>query len=388
MENLLVWILIFAGATIGLLATFLIASERQLQQAQDEEKENLERARAAQLAAYATPRGAEIADPETKNELAREVTKLQSELKSSQTTISELQEWLIHSQRRQQDLTERGERLEAELDLLRGQPHADGQTKPEGRAGELDDQHKEIISPNLSSGQHEELTREAARLQQQVADEAAKINELENTRQELEQANREANDANSRLRSQIDALRRQLEDTGKAQEHWRQAQILLSSIVAKQAAAAQGAQEIQHALLQLTDLIVADNVATKPEIAPEMQGNSAIENHHEAVELTETEVFFVPAPSDGPVDQPHRPANGNGNGAALASSALAITVFLAAIGVLASQTWRLNPAGEHALPERKSLTNSPASAAVGQPKQLLHATVNSDERSVAKPIAE
>ena len=31
MGNLLVWILIFAGATIGLLATFLIASERELQ---------------------------------------------------------------------------------------------------------------------------------------------------------------------------------------------------------------------------------------------------------------------------------------------------------------------------------------------------------------------
>lgn len=386
MENLLVWILIFAGATIGLLATFLIASERQLQQAQDEEKENLERARAAQLAAYAIPRGAEIADPETKNELAREVATLQSELKTSQTTISELQEWLIHSQRRQQDLTERGERLEAELDLLRGQPHADGQTGPEGRPGELDDQHKEVIRPELSSGQHDELSCEAARLQQQLADTAAKISELENTRQEFEHANREANDANSRLRSQVDALRHQLDDTGKAQERWRQAQILLSNIVAKQAAAAQSAQEIQHELLQLTDLIVADSVARKPETAPEMQENSAIENRHEAVELTETEVFFVPAPSDGPVDQPHRPANGTG--AAMASSALAITIFLVAIGILASQTWRLNPADEHALPERKSLTDSPASAAVGQPKQLLHATVNSDEPSVAKPIAE
>lgn len=337
MENLLVWILIFAGATIGLLATFLIASERQLQQAQDAENENLERAQATRLAAYATPRGEEITSGETNNQLAREITKLQSELESSQTTITELQEWLVHSQRRQQDLTERGERLEAELDLLRSQPNSDCETKrdrnEDGRPGE--DQHKEIANLSLVSAQREELTRQTARLQQQLASEAVTINELENSCQELVQANREVNDDNLRLRSQNDALRHQLDDSGKAQERWQQAQILLSAIVAKQAASANSAQEIQQALLQLTDLIVADNVATQPEIAPEVQANSAIETHQEAVELTETEVFFAPAPSDGSVDQPLRRANNTR--ADTASSALAITIFLVAIGALSSQ---------------------------------------------------
>jgi hypothetical protein len=42
MENILVWILIFAGAILGLLATFLIASERELQAQQNENKDRSE----------------------------------------------------------------------------------------------------------------------------------------------------------------------------------------------------------------------------------------------------------------------------------------------------------------------------------------------------------
>ena len=42
MENILVWILIFAGAVLGLLATFLIASERELQAQQNENKDRSE----------------------------------------------------------------------------------------------------------------------------------------------------------------------------------------------------------------------------------------------------------------------------------------------------------------------------------------------------------
>lgn len=389
MENLLVWILIFAGATIGLLATFLIASERQLQKAQDQE-ENSEQARATHLSAYATPRGEEIPSADTENELARELTKLQSELRSSQATITELQEWLIHSQRRQQDLSERGERLEAELDALRRQPNADGEDQQRqneaSQPGELDDRHKETAKLSLLSTQHEELARETARLRQQLANQAVTISELENSCQELAHTNRAVDDDNLRLRSQIVALRHQLDDSGKTRERWQQARILLSDIFAKQTAAAHSAQEIQQALLQLNDLVVADHLATRPGIAPEVKESFSFETHREAVELTETEVFFAPAPSEKPIDQPHRRANNTPTDRL--SSALAITIFLVAIGGLASQAWRLNPAGENSLAERKSLAAGAASAASGKTKTLAHTTgTHSDESSQADSVS-
>lgn len=350
MENLLVWILIFAGATIGLLATFLIASERQLQQAQEQEDREATRepARAAPATAYATPRGEEFTISDTHDELARENSKLKAELRSSQTTVNELQEWLVHSQRRQTDLTERAERLEAELDELKRQSRPSQGAEPAvNRCSEV----AEVLRQ-----QHEELTREAARLQQQLADEAVKIDALESARQRLADANREVNDDNLRLRGQLDELRQQLHDSANQRERWQQAHSLLSRIVAKQAATADNAQEVQHALLQLTDYMVGEQPGNRPESAPQLA--QAIE--HDAVELTEGQVLF--ASRDSGAAEERRPPSSTNRGD-MASSALAIAVFVVAIGALASQSWRLNP-DDSAAAHRKSLLSVGAAGSI------------------------
>lgn len=392
MENLLVWILIFAGATIGLLAAFLIASERQLQKAEAEEESShtAESPRAVNVtAAYATPRGQEFPSAESSeknDELTREVAKLTAELHSSRATVTELQEWLIHSQRRQENLADRAERLEAELDRLKGQPEtvraaeADDRDAHQPAALETHKDAEDIAHLARLSEEHQELTRAVARLEQQLAAETAEISQLESAR-------RAADEDNFHLRSQLDALRQQLDDNSKERERWQQAQQLLSTLVAKQTASAENAQAMQQTLLQLTNMVVAHSPVGPSENTPEAAEETAIEATGDAVELTEGEVFSIP-PQDSPQGQPRRR---RGRSAEMASSALAIAVFLVAIGILASQTWRLNPdapmAGDNSTTGDKSSSHE-ISAAAKHDKATRVAGVDSDSRASAEPAAK
>ncbi|MBM4263026.1 MAG: hypothetical protein FJ145_16540 [Deltaproteobacteria bacterium] len=395
MENLVVWILIFAGATIGLLATFLLASERQLQQAEEQEAQvkSNQTADAAQLSTYATPRGEEFHAGEPHNELVREITKLNNEIKSSQAMVTELQEWLVHSQRRQQDLTERADRLETELDAYRRQPKTASRAD-EGRREEtlieLNAPQSETVvtHPPVSREQHEELTRAAERLRQQGAEDCARIDELEGARRQLVESNRATNEDNQRLRAQVDELRQQLQGCNEARERWQHAHMVLGGIAAKQAACAGSAQEVQHALLQLTEFMVSGNSAQLSAPTPE----PAKDSHDDPVELSERQVFFSPPLADNRADR--RLRHRTDTRADMASSALAITVFVFAIGILVSQTWRLNPAEPPANGDgtsaQKSLSNGKAGATertTGEPPQKQTAQLteaNADERVEAQ----
>jgi hypothetical protein len=98
MENLFVWMLIFAGAAIGLMGTFLIASERELKAKRREVEELTSKLgdndadRAVNQPAH--PQQAEsqaTAELRAQNqELLAEVASLSNRLEASQRTLEEL----------------------------------------------------------------------------------------------------------------------------------------------------------------------------------------------------------------------------------------------------------------------------------------------------------
>src|SRR5438128_11850303 len=95
MENLHVWLFLFAGGTIGLLATFLLASERDLRNKQrdfegvrrNQTDKTIDRSAQAQHAETHSS-----ADLLARNKaLAEKISPLSSQLEESQVTIADLQ---------------------------------------------------------------------------------------------------------------------------------------------------------------------------------------------------------------------------------------------------------------------------------------------------------
>jgi len=222
MENLFVWMLIFAAVAVGLLATFLIASERELKK----NRRELE-ALTAKLEGNPTvitldqpiesQQSADALSTELtarNQELRDEISSLSSELEASRRTVEELrteQQRLIDDQSTIRDLRASNQQLQEEIiDLSSRLLSSDsGLTEPAGQSQQAGDYPSQLQS-------------EIADLRNQLERRQAKERELEEAHQQVANfASRETalKDRQQKLETQIAELERELgAKNEKAQE--------------------------------------------------------------------------------------------------------------------------------------------------------------------------
>jgi chromosome segregation ATPase len=183
MEDIFVWMLVFAGATIGLLGTFLISSERELKKKRREAEALAARIDADQSAydVSPTPQPAET-EPATEliarnKELADEVASLSNRLQSSQITseaLAAVQHELTASQFENAELRKSNQQLQDEIALAKSQldiSHTE--------LGQSRDEHQDVAA------RHALFERENANLREALEQSQRKILALENTQSRL-----------------------------------------------------------------------------------------------------------------------------------------------------------------------------------------------------------
>src|SRR5436309_2191737 len=193
MENIFVWIFIFAGATIGLLGIFLIASERELKKKRREVE-----ALAANLDGDAvdnavdqpsdTPRAETQASSglmARNSELLGEISALSKKLDAGQKTIEELQigqRRLGGYQSENHQLRTTNQQLQTEIANLKNQP----QPSEHHLAGSAS-KDEEV------SDRHSQVKTGLAALQEKLEEKEAQLREWEDSKERL--ANVESREA-------------------------------------------------------------------------------------------------------------------------------------------------------------------------------------------------
>jgi len=212
MENIFVWILIFAGATIGLLGIFLIASERELKKKR-REVEALAATRGGDAVDNAVDQPSDTPRAETQasgglmarnSELLGEISALSKKLDAGQKTIEELQ----ISQRRlggyqseNHQLRATNQQLQTEIANLKNQPQP-SENHLTGSA-----------SKNEEVSDRAQLKTGLAALQEKLEEQEAQLREWEDSKERL--ANVEAREAalrdqQQKLEIRTEELKREL----------------------------------------------------------------------------------------------------------------------------------------------------------------------------------
>ena len=198
MDNMFVWILIFAGAAITLLGVFLVASERELKNKRVEIEQLIAKLGDPAAANAGAPAPA-VTEAEVaaagaahlqNQELQAEISSLAGKLASSQKNIDDLQsaqQGMESTKSEAQQLRAANVQLQAEITALR----------------ELLKASEERVSHSANQDQdtaesRSRLQSEAAELRQKLAAAEAKVRELEGTKQQL--ADVEARAAHERER--------------------------------------------------------------------------------------------------------------------------------------------------------------------------------------------
>ncbi len=211
MENMFVWILVFAGATIGLLGTFLIASERELKK-KSREADELAAKVNADHSVHDEPYPAQPAEIEpateliAKNkELADQVALLSNRLQLSETTTEALEaikHELTASQLENAELRNLNQRLQDEVALAKSQLDASHTQLDQSR-----NEHQDVAA------RHAQFERENANLRDELEQSRGKILALENNQTRwAELASRESlmKEQQRRLESEIAELNNQI----------------------------------------------------------------------------------------------------------------------------------------------------------------------------------
>jgi hypothetical protein len=184
MENMFVWVLIFAGAAIALLGLFLVASERELKNKRLEIErlaakldESPTKAVPAPMLLTQAVESEEVAELQAKNEeLQKEIANLSAKLELSRRAIEELEcnERLDQSaQADVQRLRDANEALTSEITELKERLQAG-----EGRASVS-------VTENLESTERQRQLRcEIEELQKQLTESQSKTRELEDAQQQ------------------------------------------------------------------------------------------------------------------------------------------------------------------------------------------------------------
>ncbi len=301
MENMFVWMLVFAGATIGLLGTFLVASERELKKKRAEVEVLLAGVNTAQTA-YDEPHPLQPTEtaPATEliaknKELADEVASLSSRLQLSETTgkaLSEIQNELQSSQLENAELRKSNQKLEEELAQAKSQldfgraqleqsrnedqrvttQHAQFETEIATLRDELELSRRKILAleteqaqrsdfesrESLMKEQQQQLKGQIAELNNQLVDSRNSLQELEATRaqlQESETLRRQVMEDNQRLQQQISAWQERLADSDE--QRWRLTTLShhIEALKAKRAAANESQRQLEEELDALARIV-------------------------------------------------------------------------------------------------------------------------------------
>ena len=247
MENLHVWLFLFAGGTIGLLATFLLASERELRNKQ-REFEGVRRNQTDKT----IDRSAEAQHSETHSsadllarnkELAEKISSLSSQLEESQRTIAELQ-------------TEQGRLVSQEAQL------------------------------SESAGQNQEANDLNAKLHSQVGELKQQLEATHTTIDELQTGQRRLLDAqseNQKLHAENRHLQQQLENL---QNQLQKSQALLATSASQQKEVADRHAQLKSDLAESTQQVNTVTIKNK-ELLEETASlsNKVAANHNTLGEL-------------------------------------------------------------------------------------------------------
>lgn len=303
MEDTFIWILVFAGAVIGLLATFLMSSERELKKKRREVEELVDKIQTGESApalAEATP--APVVETEQTTELiARnkqlkdEVDSLSSRLRSSETAGEELaavQRQLSASrlenaelQKSNQQLQDETARLKNQLDVnlnrlnLSGDEHqqmvarvtryeaenADLKSELEQSRGKIQSlegrqaQWAEIESrDSRMKEQQQRLEGEVAELNKQLTQAREAVREIEATQAQLRESEisrKRLVDENQRLQQEISSWQERLADSDEQRRRLSTFRQNLEELRTKQAAVMETNRQLQEELDALTRLV-------------------------------------------------------------------------------------------------------------------------------------
>jgi DNA repair exonuclease SbcCD ATPase subunit len=322
MESMFVWTLIFAGATIGLLGIFLIASERELKAKRREIEELIGKVEAGPAAAspdglpvpHATD-GQTVAELMAQNKnLLAQISSLSDNLESSQkiTEAHEiLQRHLADYESENGQLQIANQRLHAEITDLKNQPSATCSTESVNESQEAADGRSQLeaelaeLQQKLEGRQVQQ--RELEDVRQRLADAEARETVLRNRQQKLEERVQELNQeisARQQHASELEAIQTRLEESERlhretcdenrrlqeevmgwqerltaSEESKRQLAMVrqqVGELQSKQASIAAIHRQFQSDMVALAgtlDLSETDFTASSPEIRPISGGN-------------------------------------------------------------------------------------------------------------------
>ncbi|HEY7322353.1 MAG TPA: hypothetical protein VIE89_32720 [Candidatus Binatia bacterium] len=225
MDTIFIWLI--AGAVMGLLGTFLVASERELKRKRQELEELKNQLADGPVPVISNPPAelrsqdnGEAARLAARNEeLLQEVSTLSNELEASEIKLEQLETLRAHLNSKEAEITELRwdrERLQSELATLKATPQSDNlhgdEAKPhsdrDGEVVALKEQLEasrtkirdlESARPQLDDGRDAEI----AALKEQLEASQTKVHDLESTRPQLD-------DGESRQKA-YDELQRSLE---------------------------------------------------------------------------------------------------------------------------------------------------------------------------------
>lgn len=294
MEDMFVWMLVFAGATIGLLGTFLISSERELKKKRREADELAARINADQSAHDEShpPQPAET-EPATdliarNKELADEVASLSNRLQLNQATseaLAAVQHELTASQLENAELRKSNQQLQDENALAKSQldiSHTElGQSRNEHQdvaaryaqferenanlRDELEQSRCKILAlentqarwgdiesrESLTKEQQQRLESEIAELNKELIAGRERLQELETTRaqlQESETLRKQFVDDNQRLQQEISRWQERLADSEEQRRQLSAVRHNLEALKTKQAAVNESHRQLQEEL--------------------------------------------------------------------------------------------------------------------------------------------
>jgi len=300
MDNIFVWLLIFAGATIGLLSTFLIASERELK-LKRQRVEELE----SKLADTPGPGSAANNSPDTNRvkeltarnqELLEEITALTHRLAASERRVDELQaiyarlsevdmdnaELRSAGQRLQEENKELKTQLEAsenhikEWEAMRRETSDSRQLEAEIAAlkRQLEESQAKLRGLEASEqqlanaasresawrDQQAELEAQIVTLRSEIAASAAKTNEmaaLQSRLNEMERHYQALSEENGRFQQQISQWQERLAESEESRRRLEIIRRRLEELQARQSALAENSRQIQDQMLDIGGLLQA-----------------------------------------------------------------------------------------------------------------------------------
>jgi hypothetical protein len=324
MDTIFIWLI--GGATIGLLGTFLVASERELK-SKRRELQDLK----SKLADVPMPEGfpsvgaypgdnGPTAELIAKNEqLLQEISTLSKKLEGSESQLEQLETLRAHLNSKESEITELRwdrERLQSEIATLKARPESDAALSSEPisnsdkeveitalreqleasqvKLRELEKAQEPLAGVESSEAALEEvrsrLEADNLHLQNELASEREKNQALEANRMqvsEMEQRYQEASQANLRLQEEIGQLQQHLGQKHLHEERWFMLRQRLEGLQARQSEVSEQERIIQEEISAISQLLDA-----VPEygVAPESP-NPIFYARNDVLELTPNELL-------------------------------------------------------------------------------------------------